>query len=188
MIVKKRSETPSVEPWPVYHSALGATKGTYLNATSTPFTLSIYWNDTPPTSNVFTIGSWDGINTSSQPYVAYCWSEVAGYSKFGLYTGNASTDGTFVYTGFRPKYVLVKNTTNAVEWEVYDSTRNPSNAVNLGLIPNQSDAEGTYSPPRFDFLSNGFKLRTNGGGVNGSGNIIIYAAFAEFPFKNALAR
>ena len=186
MIITKTRST-SIGNWGVYHRSLGATQSLNLNNTGAAFTSSLWWNNTAPTSTVFSVGTGNDVNGAST-YVAYCFAEVAGYSKFGSYTGNASTDGTFVYTGFRPKYVLVKNTTNAVEWEVYDSTRNPSNGVNLGLIPNQSDAEGTYSPPRFDFLSNGFKLRTAGGGVNGSGNTIIYAAFAEVPTKFALAR
>jgi hypothetical protein len=188
MIVKKRSETPSVEPWPVYHSALGATKGTYLNATSTPFTLSIYWNDTPPTSNVFTIGSWDGINTSSQPYVAYCWSEVAGYSKFGSYTGNGSTDGAFVFTGFRPRWVLIRRTNNSENWAIIDASRDSFNLSNKFLRPDENTAETSDGSVNMDLLSNGFKLRSTDTKSNASGSTYIYAAFAEHPFKNALAR
>jgi hypothetical protein len=195
MIVIKNRTSGSTY-WSTYHKSLSSGYNVNLNETSTPFQPASGSSQggagTSPTSTVFGFiqgtSNLNNVNAASNDYVAYCFSEVAGYSKFGSYTGNASTDGTFVYTGFRPKYVLVKNTTNAVEWEVYDSTRNPSNGVNLGLIPNQSDAEGTYSPPRFDFLSNGFKLRTAGGGVNGSGNTIIYAAFAEVPTKFALAR
>jgi hypothetical protein len=185
IFVKKRNAAGN--DWITYNATVGNTKFLALNGTGTPTTFNI-WQNTNPTSTVFSITGDDGVNNATATYVAYCFAEVAGYSSIGSYTGNASTDGTFVYLGFRPRYVLVKNTTNAVEWEVYDSARNPSNGVNLGLIPNQSDAEGTYSPPRFDFLSNGFKLRTSGGGVNGSGNTIIYMAFAENPFKNALAR
>jgi hypothetical protein len=188
MIVKKRSETPSVEPWPVYHSALGATKGTYLNATSTPFTLSIYWNDTPPTSNVFTIGSWDGINTSSQPYVAYCWSEVAGYSKFRSYTGNGSTDGAFVFTGFRPRWVLIRRTNNSENWAIIDASRDSFNLSNNFLRPDENTAETSDGSVNMDLLSNGFKLRSTDTKSNASGSTYIYAAFAEHPFKNSLAR
>jgi hypothetical protein len=185
VIVKNRTGTNS---WQVYHASIGNTGAVQLNATNAVSTASTFWNNTSPTSTLFSVGTDNSVNSGTGTYVAYCFSEVAGYSKFGSYTGNASTDGTFVYLGFRPKYVLVKNTTSAVEWEVYDATRNQSNGVNLGLIPNQSNAEGTYSPPRFDFLSNGFKLRTAGGGVNGSGNTVIYIAFAENPFKYSLAR
>lgn len=187
VIFKDRSNGASGYGWFTYHKSVGAGKYLALNGTIVATTNSTVFS-TAPTSTVFDPGTGVTTGNGFGNQVAYCFAEVAGYSKFGSYVGNASTDGTFVYTGFRPKYVLVKNTTSAVEWEVYDSTRNPSNGVNLGLIPNQSDAEGTYSPPRFDFLSNGFKLRTSGGGVNGSGNTIIYAAFAEVPTKFALAR
>jgi hypothetical protein len=188
MIVKKRSATPSPEPWAVYHASLGATKGIYLNTTGTPFTLDIYWDDTAPTSSVFSIGDWDGINTSSQPYVAYCFAPVAGYSAFGSYTGNGSADGPFVFTGFRPAYAIFKSTTTTTGWFIWDSVTNTFNVMTKYLEANSSNAEGTYTG--IDFLSNGFKFRSSsaGDGFNQSGQTYIYACFAENPFAYSLAR
>jgi hypothetical protein len=187
MIVKKRSATPDAENWVVYHTSLGATKGTYLNLTATPYTLDIYWNNTEPTSSVFSIGDWDGINTSSQPYIAYCFHSVDGYSKVGSYTGNGSTDGTFVYTGFRPAFILHKKTNGSANWIMTDAIRNTSNPVGKYLMPNSSNAEADGTS-FFDYTSNGFKLRTSGGGQNGSGDTHIFIAFAETPFKYSNAR
>jgi hypothetical protein len=187
MIVKKRSATPSPEPWAVYHASLGATKGIYLNTTGTPFTLDIYWDDTAPTSSVFSIGDWDGINTSSQPYVAYCFAPVAGYSAFGSYTGNGSADGPMVYTGFRPAFVITKcSSTTDRSWSMKDSARSPFNLAQANLSANYSDAEGTTEG--IDMLSNGFKIRQAGSDTNTSGQTYIFMAFAENPFSIALAR
>jgi hypothetical protein len=121
-------------------------------------------------------------------YVAYCWTPIAGYSAFGSYTGNGSTDGPFVYTGFRPKFVLIKRTDSATDWVIDDTARNPYNLTNLGLFPNGSYAEsaGTFSV--LDILSNGLKFRGSGTEFNASGGTYIYACFSENPFKNALAR
>jgi hypothetical protein len=188
MIVKKRSANPSVEPWAVYHTSLGATKGIYLNSDGTPFTLDIYWNDTEPTSSVFSIGDWDGINTSGQPYVAYIFAAIPGYSAFGSYTGNGSTDGSFVYLGFRPAFILIKRSSGTENWELHDSVRGSYNSYTPVLYANDTNAEAIPSPARFDILSNGFKTRTTNNGVNGSGSTYIYAAFSEVAFKNSLAR
>ena len=119
-------------------------------------------------------------------YVAYCFAAIAGYSAFGSYTGNGSADGPFVYLGFRPRFVLIKRSDVAENWVIVDTARNPYNAVTDWLFANTSDSTYTFSSP--DILSNGFKLRNVGTGSNNSGSTYIYAAFAENPFKNSLAR
>jgi hypothetical protein len=131
-----------------------------------------------------------GINTDSNTvtvtYVAYCFAEVAGYSKFGSYTGNGSANGPFVFTGMRPTYVLIKRTDAANSWIVYDTIRDTYNVAGKELLPDSSAAEATYTV--LDFLSNGIKLRNNAVSVNASGSTYIYMAFASNPFKYSLAR
>ena len=121
--------------------------------------------------------------------VCYTWAEIAGYSKFGSYTGNGSADGPFVYTGFRPAFVLFKNASAVYSWMIKDNKRaNPYNVTDGNLYPDLNAAEDTGSTAYIDLLSNGFKMRGTSALSNGSGNTIIYAAFAENPFKNSLAR
>jgi hypothetical protein len=138
------------------------------------------------TSSVF--NPYDTANGSGQNGIAYCFSPVEGYSAMGSYVGNSSADGTFVYTGFKPKFVLVKNTTSTQPWQINDAVRNPHNLTNLALHPNTTQAEQTYTTAVLDILSNGFKFRNADGHTNNSGNTYIYLAFAEHPFKNARAR
>ena len=146
------------------------------------------WNDTAPTSTVFTIGTNNNVNTNAQTQVAYCWAAIPGYSAFGSYTGNGSADGPFVYTGFRPKFVLLKSTTTTgSNWWIYDTARSTFNAADSLLFPNLNIAEFSGGV-QLDILSNGFKFRTSSPDGNKSGDTFIYAAFAENPFKNALAR
>ena len=148
---------------------------------------STVWNSTAPTSSVFTLGTSNGVNGGLN-YIAYCFAPVEGYSAFGSYTGNGSSDGTFVYTGFRPRWIIFKNTTNSGdEWMIYDSERKQFNAVDLTLEANTADGENT-SGFDIDLLSNGFKARTNNDRVNASSKNYIYAAFAEHPFKTSRAR
>ena len=182
-IVKSRGTTDS---WGVYHASLGNTKGLYLETTGAAVTSSAFWNNTSPTSTVFSVSNNSINNASSTNYVAYCFAPVAGYSAFGSYTGNGSADGPFVYTGFRPRFVLMKYTNTTSYWIIFDTARNTYNLVTAGLRPNDSAAENT-NLFAIDVLSNGFKVR-DGGGLNGSGDTTIYAAFAEFPFKFSLAR
>jgi hypothetical protein len=186
-IVKSRS---LAESWPVYHISLGATKLVRLQATSAEETISTAWNDTAPTSTVFSLGSPSGFtNSSGATYVAYCFAPVAGYSAFGSYTGNGSTDGPFVYLGFRPAYVLVKLTSSSgQEWCIQDSSRLGYNPDNAALFADLSDAEYAANLRYVDFTSNGFKIRNSTGNQNASGGTYIYACFAESPFKYALAR
>jgi hypothetical protein len=174
--------------WVVYHQSLGATKALFLQLTDAANTDIGYFNNTAPTSSVLSLGSGASANQNGTTYVAYCWSQIAGFSSFGSYTGNGSTDGPFVYTGFRPKYVLIKGTSASRGWEVMDSSRDTYNAVIKTLQPDLSDAEYSNSAYSIDFLSNGFKLRNTNTYWNGSGETYIYMAFAENPFKNALAR
>jgi hypothetical protein len=159
-----------------------------LNTTNTWSTTAILWNNTAPTSSVFSIGTYDYVNQPSSRYVAYCFSEVDGYSKIGSYTGNGSTDGTFVYLGFRPEFVLIK-LTNLFNnnWVILDAARNTFNLTDAGIYPNTSNGEETLYA-RLDFLSNGFKIRSTDGMVNQSSGVYLYMAFAQNPFKNALAR
>jgi len=137
------------------------------------------FNDTAPTSSVFSVGN-NNTNRSGENYIAYCFAEKKGYSKFGSYTGNANADGTFVYTGFRPAFILVKDSTGSGNnWFIWDNKRDGYNVVNRYLRPNLSDAEGYYEA--IDILSNGFKNRNTSGSANGS-QTYIYMAFAENPF------
>jgi len=140
-----------------------------------------FMNDTAPTSTVVTFGNGNEANQSGT-YIGYFFDEVQGYSKFGSYTGNGSTDGTFVYTGFSPAWVMVKRTDSSNNWHMHDNKRVPFNSNNKTLYANTGDAEGTED---FDMLSNGFKLRESGGGYNASGGTYIYMAFAEHPFVSS---
>lgn len=175
--------------WSAYHASLGNTKNILLNSTGGANTSSTYWNNTSPTTSVFSVGSDEGANESTKRIVAYCWSAVAGYSAFGSYAGNVSTDGPFVYLGFRPRFVLIKRTdTTSYDWVIYDSSRNTYNAVTLNIDPNSPAAQTNTGSNGMDFLSNGFKIRDTSAFWNASGGTYIYAAFAENPFKYANAR
>lgn len=183
IIFKRRSATAN---WAVYHASIGNTGALALDLTIATDTNVAYFNNTSPTSTVFTVGTGNSINASTSTYVAYAFAQIAGFSAFGSYTGNGSADGPFVYTGFRPRFVLVKASTGAYYWFIYDTSRSTYNQVTSGLYPNDSIAETTDQP--MDILSNGFKIRGSGTLANGSGVTYIYACFAENPFKNALAR
>jgi hypothetical protein len=185
MIVKSRSAASN---WLVYHKGVASDPQTdYLTLETTNAVADNAgpWNDTAPTSSVFTIGDTGWTNTNTATYIAYCFAEVEGFSKFGSYTGNGSADGPFVYTGFRPAFVLTKRTDSTSNWVVQDTSRSPFNPTNVALIPNGSF--GDQTGPWFDILSNGFKVRNNGSDTNGTGPY-IYMAFAENPFKYSLAR
>jgi len=179
VIVKSRSNTTN---WILGHSSIGWNKYMTLNSDIAVETNN-YFNDTAPTSSVFSIFNSTNVNGSGYTYVAYCFAEVKGYSKFGSYTGNGSTDGTFVYTGFKPAFFIVKTSNATFNWVVEDNKRNTFNVVDKYLLPNTSDAEGTLT--LVDFLSNGIKIRTTDNSHNGSGNTHIYMAFAENPFVSS---
>jgi hypothetical protein len=187
LICKGRQESGSNGNWLVYHSALGNTKYLVLNATDAEGTSSGAWNNTSPTSTTFSIGTFTGGNSTSGN-ICYAFAPVVGYSSFGSYTGNGSADGPFVYTGFRVKWYLVKQSSASGEnWRIIDATRSPYNVAQDRLLANSSVAEAVQ-PNEVDFLSNGFKFRSSDGAYNGSGATYIYAAFAESPFQYARAR
>jgi len=172
----------SVAAWSVYHKSVGATKRLQLNSTTTPLTDANIFNNTEPTSTVFSVGS--SLNQSSvYNFIVYCWHGVDGFSKFGKYTGNGSTDGPFVYTGFKPAWFLVKRSDTANDWELFDSVRNPFNPVDRRLYPNLTNVEAVGSTSDiFDFTANGCKVREDNPAINTSGGTYIYMAFAENPF------
>ena len=179
IITKSRGTTNN---WGTYHHSLGNTDALFLNLTDAKDTSSTYWNNTSPTSSVFSVGSAAGTNPSAT-MIAYCFAEVKGYSKFGSYTGNGNADGTFVYTGFKPSFVLWKRTDFANGWFIFDNKRNSFNPEDKYLLPYASDAEGTLTA--VDFLSNGFKLKSSTAAFNASGGTFIYMAFAENPFVSS---
>jgi hypothetical protein len=190
IIVKNRDNTIQPYNWAVFHKDLidGSTvRYLRLNTTDGQVTGSGHWRNTPPTSSVFYVGNDGPVNDSGDDYIAYCFAPVEGYSAFGSYTGNGSSDGPFIYTGFRPRFILQKRTDTAgSSWQILDTERDPFNLMNSPLLPESNSAEVTAD--RFDSLSNGFKIRTSNGGQNASGGSFIYAAFAEHPFKTARAR
>lgn len=168
--------------------SMGPTKSTAINSTGSAATSSGEWNNTAPTNTVFTIGNQGRVNTLNKNYIAYCFHNVDGYSKVGQYRGNASTNGTFVYTGFRPAWVLMKNIIDTTHWVIWDSKRGPYNVIDKSIYPSSSDGDQTGSAQYVDFLSNGFKLRQTHNSFNGSNDIHVYFAIAEQPFKYANAR
>ena len=174
--------------WGVYHSAIGATKVLNLNNTIAATTSSAFWNNTAPTLSVFTVATSNDVNASATTMVAYCWAEIAGFSKFGSYTGNGSADGTFVYLGFKPKFLMIKRTDTTQNWIMVDTSRDTYNVANKRLFANLTSAEDTGISNYVDLLSNGFKCRDSNISYNASGGTYIYMAFAENPFKNANAR
>lgn len=183
MIIKSRTE---VRSWAVYHVSIGATNWLQLEQTSASTASATVFNNTAPSSSVFSIGTATVTNNTGQNYVAYCWTPIAGFSSFGTYSGNSATNGPFVYTGFRPKYLLIKRTDTTGNWLIFDSVRNTYNIEQNFLWTNGANAEQTSADVALDFLSNGFKIRQTSTNINTG--TLIYAAFAENPFKYALAR
>jgi hypothetical protein len=168
--------------WNVHHTSLGNNSEMYLNTTDAA-PGSTGNGTTPDSVNIDLEGTGTAHNGSSNNYIAYVFADVQGYSKFGSYTGNGNADGTFVYTGFRPAWVITKRTDTTSDWYLSDNKRNGYNGSNEVLYANESDAEKTVD--RIDILSNGFKLRSTGSGVNASGGTFVYMAFAEAPFVNS---
>ena len=183
IIIKDR---PTVNDWPVYHESISPSQTIKLNSSNAPFTESTIWNNTAPTASVFTLGSSNLANNNTKSHVFYAFHSVEGFSKFGSYVGNNSTDGSFVYTGFRPAFVIIKNISRSENWRVMDAARSPYNQVSVNLMPNTSGSEESGACNQ-DFLSNGFKLRTTDWGYNYT-DTYIYMAFAENPFKYSNAR
>lgn len=178
MILKDRDVA---ENWVIYNEVIGPTKFMYFT-TDAAFTASNRWNDTAPTSSVFTLGNETQVNATGRDYVVYCFAEIPGYSSIGSYTGNGSTDGPFIYTGFAPEFIMVKSSSNSgTNWDILDATRETFNTRGNQLFANSSAAEAS-NDHECDFLSNGFKWRDGSGSNNGSGYTIIYMAFAKHPF------
>ena len=184
MIVKSRSSAN--KPWCVYHhknTSAPETEFLSLNNTNATADNSAFWNDTAPTSSVFSVKNSNDVNENGTTYIAYLFSEKKGYSKFGIYTGNQNVDGTFVYLGFKPAFVMVKRTDSTSDWLICDNKRDPHNGVFKKLFPNLNQGDDSYIS--FDFVSNGFKIRSAGTGHNASGANMIYMAFAESPFVSS---
>ena len=177
MIIEKgRSVT---DDWLIYHHKIGNTHGLAFNNTTAATDSDSYFNDTTPTSSVFTIGNNGKVNTNNGTHVAYCFAEKKGFSKFGSYVGNGSTDGTYVHTGFKPAFVMVKRTNSTSNWGMYDSGRDVDNVVAHGINANTTAADDISD--FMDFYSNGFKHRSASANRNGNGDTYIYMSFAEEP-------
>ena len=179
VIIKDRGNAVS---WVVSGDNIGWNKNVYLDSTQAVQTAN-HFQDTAPTSSLMYLATDVAVNGSSRNYIMYCFAEKQGYSKIGSYTGNGNADGTFVYTGFRPAWIMRKSTSRTNEWTLIDSTRSSFNQTNETLVPNASDAEdGDFD---IDILSNGFKCRTSESAHNQSGDNFIYMAIAEHPFVTA---
>ena len=179
-IILKGRNTSESQPWRTYHTSVGATGGTQLESTNDFAAQTGVWNDTQPTSSVFTVGSFSSTNENTKNYIAYCWCEIPGFSKFGSYEGNNNSDGPYIHLGFRPAWVMIKNIdANSTEWYILDGARDVDNPVGQYLSASSSAQEATYV--FYDFLSDGFKLRNTGSAQNPSSGTIIYIAFAEQP-------
>ena len=170
--------------WQVYHVKAGNLGNLVLNNDDAFADDDSRWNDTTPSSTVWTMGSGATVNYNGRTFVAYVWADVQGFSKFGSYEGTAAIDGPFVYTGFRPALVIIKNIDgSSMGWTIRGKGLNPFNPADDYLTPNTTEVED--SGKDIDILSNGFKARTTDGGVNGSGNTHVYMAWAEQPFVNS---
>lgn len=171
--------------WIVQSSALNVDEYIKLNETEAAATDTGYFRSTRPSSTVLTLGNYNSNNGSSDNLIAYCFAEKQGYSKFGKYVGNGSTNGVFVYTGFKPAFVMIKRSNTTSNWIIMDNKRNTFNEMESRLFPNLDSAEQTQSTYGLDFLSNGFKLRDTVSQSNGSGSTYIFMAFAENPFTTS---
>jgi hypothetical protein len=190
MINKQRSGNSN---WYVYHKALGATKNLELEVGGAANTTSNIWNDQEPTSSVFYLGNNGSVNGNTETYVTYCFHSVEGYSKVGSYYGNQDADGTFVYCGFKPAWVMLANTTTAGEgFIVFNNKSDPFNVGGTYITAygatQEQGTSGTASSRSFDFLSNGFKLRGNSTEMNESEDLHVFIAIAETSFKYANGR
>jgi hypothetical protein len=185
IIIKNYGDAVNLEHWRVGHSSISSTfsSGLLLSSADASWTSSGVFNNTAPTSSVFTVGTFNSANGSADNMIAYCFAEVKGYSKFSSYTGNGSTDGTFVYTGFSPAFVMVKSTSAAGTWCMLDNKRSSFNEANK--IINAEDSAAEFTATGVDFTSNGFKHRNSNTNRNASGVTFIYMAFAQNPFVSS---
>ena len=182
MIIVKRLDTGS-SSWMVYHQKLGNTKYLSLDTTAAEDTLAV-WNNTTPTSSVFSVGTDQRVNANGASYIAYVFAQKQGYSKFGSYVGNNNANGPMVYTGFKPAWIMIKIATGTTNnWMMYDNQRSPFNLTDKNFEANNTGAEGTSLG--IDMLSNGFKIKSTGNGTNYSGGTYIYMAFAQNPITSS---
>jgi len=181
ILFKRRSG--GVQNWKVYHTGTGV-KVLTLNDSRAVETDSSMFNNTEPTSSVISIGTQTNVNTSSGDQLCYAWHDVEGFQKFGTYEGNGNADGPFIYTGFRPRMLFIKNSEQSANWEVHDTARSTFNVVDDYLFwdtnATENSASGTFA---VDILSNGFKIRSTETNLNTSGRTFIYGAWADVPFK-----
>ena len=186
IIIKRRTGADS---WIVYHASAGAANSLTFNNTNAVNSGggTYYWGGTAPTPSVFSVATDSAVNTGSATYVAYCFAEVDGYSKFGSYTGTGAgeNNGPFIYCGFRPAFIIVKVDANGYNWATMDNERPGYNAISFRIMADVANEDTTAGDPQLDFLSNGFKLRA--GNANYAGTV-YYMAFAEAPFKYSSAR
>jgi len=199
VIIKSRTWAAASSAWPVWHTSSPSAL-VYLDSTDAASSgdYGYFMGSTAPTSTVFTVRCDTTPSTGARfrtfgayDYVAYCCAAIPGYSAFGSWTGNGSSDGPMIYLGFQPKFIMWKRTDSSTggEWVIQDTTRKTYNPIDTSLYPNLSNAEGTNETFRVqDTLSNGFKIRASAAQCNASGGTYIYAAFAENPFKNSNAR
>ena len=188
MIIVRNRDSASRD-WPVGHDGLGGwTNYIQLNLTNAKTTgVSVIWNDTAPTSSVFTVGTNNQLNENTKKQIAYCFHSVEGFSAIGSFIGNGNDSGPFVYTGFRPAWVMTKRVDAAADWHIMDDQRNPINVMDGLLFPSGTYGETSDAAYNRDFLSNGFKIRGSEAYVNASGGTFIYLAFAHSPYKFANA-
>jgi hypothetical protein len=177
-ICKSRS---SARSWAVYNENIGNTKALFLNTSDAQDTDATYWNSTSPTNSVVSLGSRSEMNHSGENFVMYCFAEKKGFSKFGSYTGNGNADGTFVYTGFKPAFVIAKGNSAGYQWSMCDNKRGTANTSNGEFLFAESSGSTNFATNNWDFLSNGFKARADYAAMNSSGISYIYMAFAEAP-------
>ena len=183
LVIAKNRER--VSDWLVYHAGMDATGdyALFLHSNSAKDNSQNYWGDTEATTSAFSVGTRQENNQSGEDIIAYCFADVQGFSKFGSYTGNGSADAPFIYTGFRPAMVILKETTTSGQWYIFDNKRDTFNLMTDALFPDLSNGETTDN--KIDFYSNGFKGRKTSSDLNTSGNQHIYIAFAESPFVNS---
>jgi hypothetical protein len=183
-IIFAKSTNLAGEPWQVYSKSLGNDKRLFLNLTNAE-TSATEWNSTTPDSVNIRLGDGTHINSSGNTFIAYCFTPIQGFSSMGAYKGNGSTNGAFIYTGFKPAFIIFKRTSGTDNWVMIDNKRLGYNELNYGLFPNTTAVEQTDSDNRFDLLSNGFKIRNSGGYTNTSGQDYLYMAFAEEPLVSS---
>lgn len=181
LLIVKRRDTAGAS-WIVWQNTLAGTEYLVLDLTAARATLAIVWNSTVPSSTVFSLGTNTFVNASGGTFVAYCFAEVPGFSKFGSYTGNGVVDGPFVFCGFRPRYILFKGAGNVSDWVIKDTARSPNNAALANLGANTNLEENVLPGGAIDILSNGFKIRQTSINLNQNAVVFTFIAFAENPF------